>query len=98
MYTGFSEAMVSPHGTLLHVPRPSVLPLTSFSARRKNSGGSSRKSLGSKATAKGHCLPGPVQLGLLTRTELTSVAEAPNCVPALAIGHRFAGIEESELP
>src|ERR1700744_1058277 len=61
---GFSATTVSPQATPSQTPIARVLPFTSFSARRKNTGGFSRRSWALAATANGQSFPVPAQVGL----------------------------------
>src|ERR1700722_760503 len=63
---GFSATTVSPHATPSHTPIERVLPFTSFSARRKNTGGFSRRSWALAATANVQWFAAPTQVGLFS--------------------------------
>src|SRR6201987_1751684 len=88
---GFSATTVSPHDTPSHSPIESVLPFTSFSARRKNTGGFSRRSWTLATTANGQSFPGPAQVGLFRIAAGAVASKMPvNCIVAPpGTFHRF---------
>src|SRR5882762_1780414 len=104
-YTGFSEAIVRPQLTPLHVPALILLPSTIFRARRKKIGGFSRKFC-ALAVANGHLRPGALQYGLFARTDVSRVVTAvvetlPSCVPLtlplMEMGHKFERVLEARM-
>src|SRR5882762_2661200 len=104
-YTGFSEVIVRPQLTPLHVPALSLAPSTILRARRKKIGGFSRKFC-ALAVANGHLRPGVAQYGLCPRADVSRVVTAivetpPSCVPftvpLMEMGHKFERVVEARM-